>query len=135
MKKFKMKKFIAGFIIAVFLILILGALLWMKMSDFSVKETEKKSEQLELKDEQLSMKTVEINKNLGSSIFLTGIDSYIGSYVEDGSDEFVENVMMITLENKGKEFVQLATVVINEKYVFEFTTLFPGQKIMVLNEV
>ena len=130
-----MKRIITGFIIVILLTLILGTLLWSKKSDFSVEKNEGLSEQLELKHEQDSAKTVEINKNLGSNIFLTGIDTYIGSYVEDGSDEFVENVMMITLENRGNEFVQFATIAINEKYVFEFTTLFPGQKMMILEMI
>lgn len=129
-----MKKIITGFIIVILLALIFAALWWSKKSDFSFEKNEAPSEQLELKDEQDSAETVEINKNLGSNIFLTGIDSYIGSYVEDGSDEFVENVMMITLENKGNEFVQFATIAINEKYVFEFTTLFPGEKMMILEK-
>ena len=134
MKKAKKKRIITGFIIVILLTLILAALWCLKKSDFSFEKNEKPSEQLELKDEQNHVDSIEIDKNLGSNLFLTGIESYIGSYVEDGSDEFVENVMMIILENKGNEFVQFATISINEKYVFEFTTLFPGQKMMILEK-
>lgn len=76
----------------------------------------------------------EINISIGSNVFVTGVDPYIGAYVEDGTDEFVENVMMLTLENKGEENIQLATVVLNDKYTFELTTLLPGKKVWVLEK-
>ena len=62
------------------------------------------------------------------------IGKYIGSYVEDGSDDFVDNVMMIVLENQGDEYIQLANIKINDQYVFGVTTLFPGEKVMVLEK-
>ena len=69
-----------------------------------------------------------------SSIKVCEIGNYIGGYVEDGSDEFVNNVMMVVLENVGNEYIQLANIKINDKYLFEVTTLFPGEKVMVLEK-
>ena len=71
---------------------------------------------------------------LGSEVFITAIEPYTGSYVEDGSDEFVEEILSITIENNGSEYIQLMSVTIDEKYVFDITTLLPGEKITVLEK-
>lgn len=71
---------------------------------------------------------------LGNDISVTEIGSYMGSYVEDGSDEFVENVMYIVVENNGSDYIQMANININRKYEFELTTLFPGDKMLILEK-
>lgn len=71
---------------------------------------------------------------LAGDIKVSGFGEYVGSYVEDGTDEYVGNVAMITLENLGNTYVQLAQVTINDEYVFEVTTLFPGEKVIVLEK-
>lgn len=71
---------------------------------------------------------------LGSDVFITSIDPYIGAFVEDGTDEYVENALSITVENNGSEYIQLMNVTIDEKYVFNITTLFPGEKMIVLEQ-
>lgn len=88
-------------------------------------------------DEQISGSSASQNKSpliLEGNIRICEIGKYIGSFVEDGSDEFVENVMMIVLENQGDQYIQLANVTVNNQYMFEVTTLFPGEKIMVLEK-
>lgn len=69
---------------------------------------------------------------LGNDIFITAIEPYTGSFVEDGTDEFVEDVLSITIENNGSDDVQLMNVTIDGKYVFNVTTLLPGEKMVVL---
>ena len=76
----------------------------------------------------------EDNRMLPGDIEITEFGAYIGSYVEDGTDEFVENVAMIVLENQGEHYIQLANVTINDQYTFEVTTLFPGEKVLVLEK-
>lgn len=71
---------------------------------------------------------------LGSGVVITEIAPYTGSFVEDGTDEFVENTLSITIENNGSEYVQLMNVTIDEEYDFNITTLLPGKKMVVLEQ-
>ena len=68
---------------------------------------------------------------LAGGIAITGIGGYTGDYVEDGSDEPVEDVLMLTFENRGQG-QQLVELEINNKYRFEFTSLLPGESVRVL---
>ncbi len=76
--------------------------------------------------------------NLGNGIFVTGISNYGGYYVEDGSDELVSGIPVITLENKGTSAVQLMdlelTDVSGRRYLFELTTFMPGMCMTVLEK-
>lgn len=71
---------------------------------------------------------------LGSEVFITAIEPYTGAFVEDGTDKFVEEVLSITIENNGSEYIQLMSVTIDEKYTFDVTTLLPGEKMTVLEK-
>ena len=66
---------------------------------------------------------------VGDGFSIVGIGAYNGAYVEDGSDEYVDNVMMVVIENKGERNIQLAEFNINGKYEFELTTLLPQETI------
>ena len=77
---------------------------------------------------------VHLQMLLEHDIRICELSSYTGSYVEDGSDEYVENIMMLILENEGEDDIQFGNVIINNQYVFEFTTLLPGDKVMVLEK-
>ena len=71
---------------------------------------------------------------LAGDIAIIGIGGYSGAYVEDGTDDEVENVLTLTFENRGSGCSQLMEFVINKKYRFEFTSLFPGETVRVLEE-
>lgn len=71
---------------------------------------------------------------LEHDIRICELSPYTGSYVEDGSDEYVENILMMVLENEGEDNIQFGNIIINDQYVFEFTTLLPGDKVMVLEK-
>ena len=71
---------------------------------------------------------------LGSEVFISSVDSYIGAYVEDGIDEYVENVLSIIIENNGSKHIQFMNVTIDEKYEFTVSTLLPGTKVLVLEK-
>lgn len=128
----KKKKFVGALILAILLLVVLIV----KFPLETITETEGEKESISNKE--ISSAQIESNVeqeiNLGSNVYVTGVDTYIGAYVEDGSDEFVENIMMLTLENKGEEYIQFATVTLNNNYIFEITTLFPGEKVLVLEK-
>ena len=75
-------------------------------------------------------------RDLGQGLYLLSVDPYSGSYVEDGSDEPVENVMAITVENEGTEPIQLSTVTLTAtdglEYSFTLTALPAGARVTVL---
>ena len=74
--------------------------------------------------------------SLGEELYLVKVDRYSGMYLEDGSDTIVQDIMAITVVNNGEEAVQLGNVEVRsaqgQVYSFEFTTLFPGEQMVVL---
>lgn len=66
---------------------------------------------------------------------ITRYGKYIGAYVEDGSDEIVDNVMMIQVCNSGEQPIQYAKLILTGsagEAVFELSTLMPGDSVIVL---
>ena len=132
MKKNKKQNFI-GILILIMIAMVVFVIGFLGKSrqkttgfDETILKSEDASVQIDLGEE--------MSISLGSEVFVTGIHPYIGGYIEDGSDEFVENIMMISLENKGGKNIQLATVTLNDSYIFEVTTLLPGEKMLVLEK-
>lgn len=73
--------------------------------------------------------------NLGQGLNVLRYGKYIGVYMEDGSDEFVENVMMIVVENTSEYAIQYAKITVSGPAgdaVFTLTTLLPGESAVVL---
>ncbi len=73
--------------------------------------------------------------SIDGNIKIKEISSYTGPYMEDGTDEDVEDVLQILVKNIGDEPLQYAKVTLlsqNEEAVFEMTTLFPGESMIVL---
>lgn len=72
----------------------------------------------------------------GFDLQVTDVEKYSGPYMEDGSDEEVSNVMMITVKNNGEEPVQYGEITMAGKNgasaLFKFSTLEPGQSVKVL---
>lgn len=65
---------------------------------------------------------------LDGGLEITRYGKYIGLYMEDGSDEFVTNVMMIEIYNGGASAVQYAKITLTDPAgdaVFTLTTLLP----------
>lgn len=74
---------------------------------------------------------------LGNDLYITDIGNYTGIYMEDGSDEFVSDVMMIILKNENKNALQLARI--NLQYAdftanFEVTNLPAGESVVLLEK-
>ena len=75
--------------------------------------------------------------SLDKNIVITSIEPYSGSFMEDGSDEDVENILMITVKNNGMQSLQYAEVILtfgDSTAVFSFSTLRPGESMVVLEK-
>lgn len=73
--------------------------------------------------------------SIDRNIKIKEISSYTGPYMEDGSDDAVENIMQILVKNIGEEPLQYAKIALvsdTEEAVFEMTTLMPGATMIVL---
>lgn len=65
------------------------------------------------------------------------ISSYVGVYMEDGSDEIVSNVMMLILKNTGEQDLQLAQIkIIYEGFTAEFeaSNIPAGERVVLLEK-
>ena len=73
--------------------------------------------------------------NLGPGLDIVRYGKYIGLYMEDGTDQFVENVMMIVVENTSEQAIQYAKITVSGPSgdaVFTLSTLMPGDTVVVL---
>lgn len=75
---------------------------------------------------------------LGNGINIISLSNYAGYYVEDGSDEIVSDIPVVTVENTGSDAVQYMNFSLSAAdgttYEFELTTLLPGQTMTVLEK-
>ena len=74
---------------------------------------------------------------LGNNLYITDIGKYTGVYMEDGSDEFVSDVMMVVLKNESESPLQLARI--NLQFAeftanFEVTNLPAGESVVLLEK-
>lgn len=75
--------------------------------------------------------------NLGDGIFITGIGSYSGAYMEDGSNETVSGILMLTVENRSEKTLRYGEIRLSGKGTtanFSVSTL-PPQGSAVLLEL
>lgn len=73
--------------------------------------------------------------DLGQGLLIRRMDRYSGVYMEDGTDEIVQNVMMLILENTADRDLRLARIdVVYRDFTaeFEVTSLPAGEKAMLL---
>lgn len=76
--------------------------------------------------------------DIGDGFTVLAVQSYDGKYIEDGSDEPVQNVMAAYVKNNGTRNIQLADFKLfdtnGKAYEFRLTTLLPGQEMIVLEK-
>ncbi len=75
--------------------------------------------------------------DLGQGLILTEYAPYTGSYVEDGSNELVSDVMMILLENTGSKALQYARISLEfpqDTANFSVTNIPAGGRVVLLEE-
>ncbi len=74
---------------------------------------------------------------IGEGIFLTAIEPYSGPFVEDGSDEQVDNIISIVVKNTGDNAIQLLNITVateNGDAEFSATTILPNTSVVVLEK-
>lgn len=74
---------------------------------------------------------------LGDNLYITYIGKYTGAYMEDGSNEFVSDIMMVILENQGTQDLQLARIDLEYSDFtanFEVTNLPAGESVVLLEK-
>lgn len=74
--------------------------------------------------------------DLGSNLVITGTGSYAGMFMENGSNEIVSNVQMISLKNNSAAALQYAVITLQyadgESAVFEVSNIPAGGRAVVL---
>lgn len=78
-----------------------------------------------------------VSINLGSGLYITDLGSYTGMYMEDGSDEILSNILMITVKNEGTQTLQYADIKLpvgEEEAQFSITTLPAGEQAVLLEK-
>ena len=73
--------------------------------------------------------------SLENNLEISSIGSYDGPFLEDGSNEEVSDVLMITLKNNGTQTLQYAELTLECKdgiAEFAFSTLAPNEEMIVL---
>ena len=74
--------------------------------------------------------------DLGDGLMITEARRYAGIFMEDGTDQIVDSVMMLMVENNSEAYIQLAGITVYDTegtpYNFQLTTLFPGEKAALL---
>lgn len=89
------------------------------------------------KEEQTAANVGSLPFDLGQGLMLTGISNYAGIYMEDGSDEPVSGILMVTLENTSEEDLQLARIQLiyeDQTATFQISNLPAGRKIVALEQ-
>ena len=73
--------------------------------------------------------------SLGNDLYITAIENFSGVYMEDGSDEVVQGLMMIKLENRGKKALQLCNITLDfgdAQACFDATNIPAGGKAVLI---
>ena len=79
----------------------------------------------------------DIQINLGCGLVATQVGSYTGAYMEDGSNDFVNGVLMLRVQNTGEQDIQYTeiTLALTEgEAQFVLSTLPAGQSVILLEQ-
>lgn len=79
----------------------------------------------------------ELNIDLGQKLYVTAIGKYAGVYMEDGSDDLIDNVLMIRLENRGEKVLEYAEITLTTASGdahFSVSTLEPEASVILLEK-
>ena len=117
-------------ILIVLAILLAGCLLRPRTSDIEIPSQGKPSEASEQQKPERSPEPIA----LGRGLKLTSLSEVTGNFPEDGSDEFVANMLSATFLNEGDKAIQYAAVKVTvgeETFSFVFSTLPAGKSVRV----
>ena len=88
--------------------------------------------------EQIVFEEVEeLHINLGYGLEITDVGKYAGIYMEDGTDDFVTDVLMIVVTNTGEENIQYAEITMTTAAgdaFFTLSTLPAGESVVLLEK-
>lgn len=135
-KRGKKKNPLLWIIIALIVVVIcaLIAVVFMNMTDFpAVAPATSEKAETEAATEPNSL----LPLSLGQGLEITGISSYSGVYMEDGSDEIVAGILMITVTNKSELPLQYAEITLSGDHgeaEFTVSTLAPGTSAVLLEK-
>ena len=76
-----------------------------------------------------------IEIDAGNGLYITGIGSYSGPYMEDASNDEVKDILMVQVTNRGDKTLQYAELTMgneSESALFKVSTINPGQTITAL---
>lgn len=79
----------------------------------------------------------DIRFSLDFGLEITAVGAYTGAYVEDGSNEVVSDVLMITVKNGGEDFIQYGEICLETaegEAKFSLSTLLPGETAVLLEQ-
>lgn len=79
----------------------------------------------------------DVTFTLDRGLEIIKIGKYTGMFMEDGTDDAVSDVLMIMVRNNGSEKIQYAKVKLSSEETeayFEFSTLMPGETVIVLEK-
>ena len=107
--------------------------------DDETEDTEDSSDQFSTESTEVSAAEAEKERPeiLLEAIEITSIGPYTGPFVEDGSDDAVENVLTITVKNNTSQTLQYAEATLlfgDTAAQFAFSTLKPGESMVVLEK-
>ena len=80
---------------------------------------------------------VDCNIAISSGLSIIRVEPYSGEYFESHAGNEVNNIASVIIENSGSDMIQAGTVRMKtgtETYEFYFTTLLPGEKMLVLEK-
>lgn len=129
----------------VFLCVVLVAALLIVLKPFSKENSEPADNDLVEESELSSVDEVqglygrdfEGLGSLDNNLYIEVIGKYNGLFVEDGSDEPIENALSILVRNDSDKTVQIALLTMSDgekEYEFQITTLPAGAKALVLEK-
>lgn len=100
------------------------------------KEQDKATEETEMKNNKKTLEQVE-NIDLGQGLEILDSGVFSGTFVEDGSDENVEEVFALTIANTSDAWLEYAQIIIaagEETYSFSISALPAGKTARILEQ-
>lgn len=126
---------IVSFIVVFFVVMLFKEGLFVKLNSLfnANSNTENDAEINSLSDEDIAVDNMFTEIDLGSGIVLTNLSQVTGNFLEDGSDEFCENLLAATFRNDADRTIQYMTVNVTigqEMYAFSFSTVPSGESVI-----